>query len=163
MLRSSSHVSLASLAVLSACASAPRPAAPSPAPTSAPGQPARDILAEVRAAADAFDLAQLQADRAALERYLAADFVFVRGSGKVAGREAFLAAFTTPGSTLEPFQLVDRRLIPLGRDAVAATAEVTLRGSENGERFEEHLRFADVFLWRDERWQVVYVQVTMIR
>lgn len=122
----------------------------------------RDLVAEVRAAADEFDGAQLKADRATLERYLAEDFVFVRGSGKVSGRDAFLAAFTTPGSTLEPFQILDRRFIPLGRDAVIASGEVTLRGVEHGERFEEHLRFADVFLFRDGRWQVVYVQVTMV-
>jgi ketosteroid isomerase-like protein len=131
--------------------------------TSAAAPAGRDLIAEVRAAADEFDAAQLRADRATLERYLAADFVFVRGSGKIAGRDAFLAAFTTPGNTLEPFEVVDRRFIPLGRDAVIATGEVTLRGVEDGARFEEHLRFADVYLLRDDRWQVVYVQVTMLR
>lgn len=151
---------LVSLTALAACASSP-PATSTAASPASLG--ARDLVAEVRAAADEFDRAQLRADRATLERYLAADFVFVRGSGKVSGRDEFITAFTTPGSTLEPFQLVDRKLIPLGGDAVIATAEVTLRGSENGERFEEHIRFADVYLWRDQRWQVVYVQVTMIK
>lgn len=155
MLRARLRSALSCLALsLAACAARQAPASPAPA---------RDLVSEVRAAADEFDQAQLRADRATLELYLASDFVFVRGSGKVAGRAEFLAAFTTPGSTLEPFQLVDRQLIPLGRDAVIATAEVTLRGSEQGERFEEHLRFADVYLWRDQRWQVVYVQVTMVK
>lgn len=156
------HLGLLSLALLAAACAAPAStgaAAPQAPAAAAP----RDLVAEVRVAADEFDLAQLHADRATLERYLAPDFVFVRGSGKVAGRDSFLEAFTTPGNTLEPFELVDRKLIPLGRDSVIATAEVTLRGSENGERFEEHLRFADVYLFRDGRWQVVYVQVTMVK
>jgi hypothetical protein len=46
---------------------------------------------------------------------------------------------------------------------VIASGEVTLRGVEDGERFEEHIRFADVYLHRDGRWQVVYVQVTMVK
>jgi ketosteroid isomerase-like protein len=162
-LRRSLAVSLLSLgialpALLASCGSTTRAAPSAPA-----REPARDLVAEVRAAADEFDLAQVHGDRATLERYLASDFVFVRGSGKVSGRDSFLAAFTTPGDTLDPFELVDRKLIPLGRDAVIATAEVTLRGSESGERFEEHLRFADVYLFRDGRWQVVYVQVTMVK
>ncbi len=138
---------------------------PAPSAAAAPhGEAAaRDLVAEVRAAADEFDRAQLRADRATLERYLADDLVFVRGSGKVADRDAFLQAFTTPGDTLEPFELVDRRLIPLGRDSVIASAEVTLKGMEGGEPFSEHLRFADVFLFREGRWQVVYIQVTAIR
>lgn len=136
----------------------------SPGPSSPTAAPAeRDLVAEVRAAADEFDQAQLRADRATIERYLADDFVFVRGSGKVADRDAFIQAFTTPGDTLEPFELVDRRLIPLGRDAVIASAEVTLKGMEGGQPFSEHIRFADVFLYREGRWQVVYVQVTAIR
>ena len=158
------HLPLTALTALAAACATP---ASSPTGASAPRAPSaplgRDLVSEVRAAADEFDLAQLRADRATLERYLASDFVFVRGSGKVAGRDSFLEAFTTAGSTLEPFELVDRKLIPLGRDAVIATAEVTLRGSEGGERFEEHIRFADVYLLRDGRWQVVYVQVTMVK
>jgi ketosteroid isomerase-like protein len=136
----------------------------STAPT-VPTAPAadRDIIAEVRAAAAEFDQAQLRADRATLERYLAEDFVFVRGAGKVADRQSFIQSFTTPGDTLEPFELVDRRLIPLGRDAVIASAEVTLKGMEGGQPFSEHIRFADVFLYREGRWQVVYIQVTPVR
>lgn len=145
-----------------ACQSSNPGAPTTPAATAAPAAE-RDIVAEVRVAADEFDQAQLRADRATMERYLADDFVFVRGSGKVADRAAFLQAFTTPGDTLEPFELVDRRLIPLGRDSVIASAEVTLKGMEGGQPFSEHIRFADVFLYREGRWQVVYIQVTPIR
>src|SRR5579859_290300 len=43
-----------------------------------------DPIPAVKAAATEFDQAQLHADRAAIDRYLASDFVFVRGAGVVA-------------------------------------------------------------------------------
>lgn len=115
---------------------------------------------DVMAASDAFDAAQLHADRATLERYLASDMVFVRGSGKVTGREEFIATFTSPGLKLEPFEVLDRRYINLGKDAGIVAGEAILRGTEDGKAFVEHIRYADTFARRDGRWQVVYVQVT---
>ena len=40
--------------------------------------------------------------------------------------------------------------------------EAVLWGTENGERFSDHFVFADVFEWRDGRWQVIYIQVTRL-
>ena len=89
--------------------------------------------------------------------------IFVRGSGKVTGREEFIATFTSPGLKLEPFEVRDRRLINLGEAAGIIAGEAILRGTEDGKAFVEHIRYADTFLRRDGRWQVVYVQVTTLR
>lgn len=86
------------------------------------------LVAEVHAAADEFDQAQLRADCAALVRYLAVDFVFVCGAGKVAKRDAFIATFASTNSTMEPFELINHQFIMPRRDSVFASAEVTLRG-----------------------------------
>lgn len=129
----------------------------------APAAPAVDQIAEVKAAAAAFDHAQLVADRATIDRYLAADFVFVRGAGVVAGRDAFLAAFTDPDQKLEPFTVEHPVAIQLGDGAVLIGGETTLRGTDKGEPFAEHFRYADIFQRREGRWQVVYTQVTMIK
>jgi len=118
---------------------------------------------DVMTASDEFDAAQLHGDRATLERYLASDMIFVRGSGKVTGREEFIATFTSPGLKLEPFEVLDRRLINLGEAAGIIAGEAILRGTEDGKAFVEHIRYADTFLRRDGRWQVVYVQVTTLR
>lgn len=115
---------------------------------------------DVMTASDEFDAAQLHSDRATLERYLASDMIFVRGSGKVTGREEFIATFTSPGLKLEPFEVPDRRFIALGKDAGIVAGEAILRGTEDGKAFVEHIRYADTFARRDGRWQVVYVQVT---
>jgi ketosteroid isomerase-like protein len=124
---------------------------------------APDPIAAVKAAAADFDRAQLRGDRAAIERYLASDFVFVRGAGVVADRNAFIAAFTGPKTRLEPFVVEHPIAIRLADSAVIIGGEVTLKGTDNGEPFSEHFRFSDIFQWRDDRWQVVYTQVTMVK
>ena len=122
-----------------------------------------DPVAGAQAAAKAFDHAQLTGDRATLDRYLANDFVFVRGAGVVADRDAFLAGFSDPDVKLEPFAIEKPIAIRLADTAVIIGGETTLRGTEKGAPFAEHLRYADVFQLRDGRWQVVYVQVTLIK
>jgi len=49
----------------------------------------------ILAAADAFDRAQLTKDRAAMERFLLDDLVFIDGSGKRLGKKAFIDGWTT--------------------------------------------------------------------
>ena len=122
----------------------------------------RDLATEVKAAAKAFDDAQLRKDRAVLEQFLARDMVFVRGSGKLAGRDDFLATFTSPDLELAPYVITNPVFVPLGEHAALVGGEAVMSGTENGAAFREHFRYADIFAWRDGRWQCVYVQVTMI-
>ena len=116
-------------------------------------------LTEIERASRAFDRAQQFGDRAALERFLAPDFMFVRGTGEVTGRAAFLATF---GGAIrfEPFEIKGREVIGLGADAGIVAAEGTMRGTNNGVRFVQRFRFSDTFLRRNGRWQVIHVQVT---
>lgn len=136
--------------VFAACASAP------------PVTPPRNLETEVKAAARAFDDAQLRRDTATLERFLAPDMVFVRGSGKRSGRADFLATFTSPTLELAPFVITNPVFVPLGEHAALVGGEAVMSGKENGTPFTEHFRYADIFVWRDGRWQCVYAQVTMI-
>ena len=122
----------------------------------------RDVAAEVKAAAAEFDAAQLHGDRETLDRYLAADFVFVRGSGAVTNRKAFIDAFTSPTQKLDPFVITSPILLELGENVALVGGDAVLSGTESGKRFTERIRYADIFSWRDGRWQVVYVQVTRL-
>ncbi len=144
---------LAFAGALAACHASP--AATTPAAT--------DPVAAAKAAATEFDHAQLVGDRATMERYLASDFVFVRGAGVVADRAAFIAAFTDPDQKLEPFVIDHPIAIRLADRAVLIGGEGTIRGTDKGAPFTEHFRYADIFQLRDGRWQVVYVQVTPIK
>jgi hypothetical protein len=118
---------------------------------------------EIMAASAAFDHAQLTHDRAALDRFLASDFKYVRGSGKFTGRDEFIAGFTDPEVTFEPFVITHRIFVPLGSEAGIVGGEGVIRGRDHGQPFEDRFRYADTFSWRDDRWQVVYVQVTPIK
>ena len=125
--------------------------------------PTVDPIPAVKVAAAEFDQAQLRGDRKTIERYLANDFVFVRGAGVVSDRNAFIAAFTDPKTKLEPFVIEHPVAIKLADTAVIIGGEATLKGTDNGEPFSDHIRYADIFQLRDGRWQVVYTQVTMVK
>lgn len=125
----------------------------------APSQPA-ESNAEIRAAAQAFDDAQLHGDRAVLEAMLADDFLFVRGSGRIGDRRDFIAGFTDPKSKLDPFQITDRLFLRVSPDVAIVGGEARVTGSDSGKRFAEHFRYADTFAKRGGRWIVIYTQVT---
>lgn len=121
-----------------------------------------DALRGVDAASRAFDDAQFRGDVVALERFLASDFLYVRGSGQVAGRREFIANFTGPEQYLDPFVITDRRVVALGRDAAVVAAVGVISGTNAGKPFREHFRFADTFVRRSGSWRVAYVQVTPV-
>jgi hypothetical protein len=81
----------------------------------------------------------------------------------VSDRNAFIAAFTDPKTHLEPFVVEHPVAIRLAETAVIIGGEATLKGTDGGEPFSEHIRYADIFQLRDGRWQVVYTQVTMVK
>jgi ketosteroid isomerase-like protein len=121
---------------------------------------APDANADIRAAAQAFDDAQLKGDRAALEAMLAPDFLFVRGSGRIGDRGDFIAGFTNPNAKLEPFVIVDRLFVRVAPDVAIVGGEARVKGVENGKPIAEHFRYSDMFAKRDGRWVVVYVHMT---
>jgi ketosteroid isomerase-like protein len=126
---------------------------------SASSPPQSSILA----AADAFDRAQLTKDRAAMDRFLLDDLVFIDGSGRRLGKKKFIAGWTAPGDAFDPITLIDRTVTPLGEDAAVVGAEVNLCGTSDGARFCSHIRYADTFVRVGGRWRVAHVQVTRIK
>jgi ketosteroid isomerase-like protein len=116
--------------------------------------------AEVRAAAQAFDDAQLHGDRAVLERMLAPDYLLVRGSGRVGDKKDFIDGFTDPNAHLEPFEISDRLFIRPSPDTAIVGGEARVRGTDHGKPFKEHFRYSDTFARRNGQWVVVYTQVT---
>jgi ketosteroid isomerase-like protein len=110
--------------------------------------------------ADRFDRAQLEKDGAALERMVGDDLVFITSAGERQGKAEFIAGWTAPGDTFEPITLVDRVVVPLGRDAGVVSAETTLRGTSGGQPFASRFRFSDTFVREDGEWRAVHIQVT---
>jgi ketosteroid isomerase-like protein len=114
-----------------------------------------------REAAAALDGAIASKDRASLERLIAPDFLWIRGSGAKGNKAAFVGALTVGTIRIEPFRPSDARWIVAG-DTALLTATNTLRGEAEGQPFVDRHRFADHWLYRDGRWQLVYAQVTPI-
>jgi ketosteroid isomerase-like protein len=132
------------------------------APPASEQPAAADVLADAARFADAFDRAQLTKDRAALERMVADDLVFVDGTGRRQGKTAFIDGWTAPGDRYDPVVLTDRVVLPLGRDAVVVGAETVLSGTSDGRRFASRFRFADTFVRVRGEWRATHIQVTRV-
>lgn len=111
-------------------------------------------------AAQAFDDAQQNHDRAAIDAFLAPDFQYVTRKGQLLGRKEFIAATTSPGEVLQPFDVADHKVKHLGTDGGIASGLATVHGSQKGKAFVDSFRYADVFEKRKDRWVVVYTEVT---
>ncbi len=62
-----------------------------------------------QSAAAALDVAIVDGDAVKLERLIAADFLWVRGNGEVAGRADFISALTDSDLELDPIRTTDPR------------------------------------------------------
>lgn len=118
--------------------------------------------AEVRAAAQAFDDAQLHGDRAVLERMLAPDFLLVHGSGRIGDKKDFIDGFTDPNAHLDPFDIKDRLFLRPTADTAIVGGEAWVTGTDHGKAFKQHFRYSDYFAKRNGAWVVVYTQVTAL-
>jgi len=127
--------------------------------TSAAAQTPSDN-AEVRAAAQTFDDAQLHGDRAVLERMLAPDYLLVHGSGRVGDKKDFIDGFTDPNAHLDPFDIKDRLFLRPSADTAIVGGDARISGADHGKPFKQHFRYADMFAKRNGQWVVVYTQVT---
>jgi len=116
--------------------------------------------AEVRAAAQAFDDAQLHGDRAVLERMLSPDFLLVHGSGRVGDKKDFIDGFTDPDVHLDPFDIKDRLFIRPSADTAIVGGDAWVSGTDHGKAFKQHFRYSDMFAKRNGQWVAVYTQVT---
>jgi len=117
-------------------------------------------IAELRAFADAFDAAQIAQDRAALERMVADDLVFIDGSGRRYGKAFFIDGWTGVDDDYDPVTLKDRVILPIGADAGLASAETVVSGRSAGKPFRVRIRFTDIFRRRGDTWQATYIHVT---
>jgi hypothetical protein len=113
-----------------------------------------DLAAAVRA----YDKAQIDGNRAELERWVADDYVLVNSSGRVEDKAKLIADYTAPGFDLEPFT-VEQPVEKAWKDGAVMGGVATIRGISDGQRYEMRLRFADIWAKRNGRWQVIYTQV----
>ena len=121
---------------------------------SSPNAPA-DLAARVRA----YDAAQVNSDKAALEDLLADDFVLVNSRGQRQTKSQFIADSTKPGFKIEPF-VVEEPVELFWTDGAVMAGVARLRGVDGGQAFEVRLRFSDIWAKRGGKWRVVYVHAS---
>jgi ketosteroid isomerase-like protein len=125
-------------------------------------EPNLDVVAEITELERKLAAAWVQRDRAFIEALLAPEWSVIDPSGAVLTRQQVLTeAFLTTDRRIDTMTVDDLHVRPLG-DAAVATGRTRATGSYRGEISSVALRFTDVFVRRDERWQVVASQGTMV-
>ena len=122
---------------------------------------AAPLPADLAAAAHAYDAAQVNGDRAALERLVADDYVLVNGAGQVQDKARLIADYAAPGFKLDPFTIEEPVEKVLG-DTALLGGRVNMTGVDSGQRFALVVRFVDTWARRDGQWRVIYSQVTRV-
>jgi len=127
----------------------------------APGLAHAELPAALGRQVVAYERAQIEGDRAELERIIADDFVLVGSDGSRVGKATHIAEFTSPDLHLNPVEVheVVEHVWPTGA-ALGGTA--VLSGTFGGAPFNHTLRFMDVWELRDGEWRVVYGQATRV-
>ena len=117
------------------------------------------LPANLMAAVEAFDAAQVHGDRAALDSLLADDYLLLNGDGSEEDRTAFIRDFTKPEFHLDPFE-VRSVMVRAWPGGAVMGGVVRLTGQEGGKPFDHCIRFSDIWALRKGRWQVAYTQVS---
>jgi hypothetical protein len=119
---------------------------------------AASVPADLAAAVHAYDKAQVEGNRAELERWLADDYLLVNSSGATETKAQLVADYTASGFKLEPFT-IEQPVEKVWGDGAVMGGIATLKGMDSGRPFAMRLRFADIWAKRSGRWQVIYTQV----
>jgi ketosteroid isomerase-like protein len=121
-----------------------------------------DLPPDLKAAAEAFERAQIAGDAAALDRLLAKDYRLTNGNGAIDSREQFIRDWAAPGFDPEPVT-VREPVNLVWRDGAALGGLVTLRGKQDGKPFSVTLRYIDVWERTPQGWRVAYGQATRVK
>ena len=101
--------------------------------------------------------ANVNRDHAFFERVEADEFIFTdSGGGMTTKKEDVdsVKAPANPDARLLSYEVDDMKVMLYGRTAVV-TGRSTLKGINKGQEWTSQSRFTDVFVWRDNRWQIV--------
>jgi len=82
---------------------------------------------DLSAAVAAYDRAQVDSDKAELERWLADDYLLINSSGKTETKAQLIADYTAPGFDLEPFT-IEQPVEKVWTDGAVMGGIATLRG-----------------------------------
>ena len=129
------------------------------APLTAPAQTAHDERAAITRIEDEWRQARIAGDTAFLERFYAKEARIQGMDGKVQSRAADIGLFAS--GKIKPKFIEHGQLDIAVYGTIAVVTGVDhLGGTAFGRYGEMYLRFTDVLVKRDERWQLVVQQTT---
>jgi ketosteroid isomerase-like protein len=120
-----------------------------------------EIEQELLALQDQWASARVKGDVAFLETFYAKELRINTASGSVVERDADIALFASRAIKPEYIRDGDMNVSVYG-DAAVVTGIENLKGTRKGVFGEMSLRFTNVFVRRDGRWQLVAHQSTVI-
>ena len=109
--------------------------------------------------------ANVNRDYGFFERVEADEFIFTDSGGGTTNRKQDLEgvkAPANPDSKLLSYEVDDMKVLLYGQTAVV-TGRSTLKGLNKGQEWTSQSRFTDVFVWRQNRWQIVAGHSSRVR
>lgn len=122
---------------------------------------ATNLPADLAKASKDYDSAQINGDRAELERLLADDYALLNSSGTIENKAELIADYTAVGYKLDPFVVRDP-IEKVWTNGAVLGGIATLSGMNSGKHFEATLRFSDIWAKRGGVWQVIYTHVSRV-
>ena len=126
--------------------------------TLAPAEPPQ-LVAQLKAQADAWDRAIVKKDRTAIEANMAADFRQIDGRGQVETKASFVDGLMSPDLVLDPYTVEDFELRVYG-DTALLSGRTRMSGRYQGQPFSTHYRYIDIYVKRGGDWKIVSVQIS---
>jgi ketosteroid isomerase-like protein len=123
--------------------------------------PPAHLVAQLKAQADAWDQAIIRKDRAAIERNMADDFRQIDGRGHVETKASFVEGLVSPDLVLDPYTVEDFEVRLYG-DTALVSGRTRMTGKYQGQAFNSHYRYIDVYVKRGGAWKIVSVQISRI-
>jgi ketosteroid isomerase-like protein len=111
----------------------------------------KDVLQFERDACKAF----LDADPAALERVLTADFTLTLSNGEVSTRADEIKDLRSGKVHYDVFENYDMKARLYSDNTAVVLGKTRVKGTAEGKQFDRVVRFTDTLIKRDGRWQLV--------
>lgn len=123
--------------------------------------PPAKLVAQLKTQADAWDQAIVRKDRAAIERNMADDFRQIDARGNVETKASFVDGLVSPDLVLDPYTVEDFEVRVYG-DTALLSGRTRMTGKYQGQAFNSHYRYIDVYVKRRGAWKIVSVQISRI-
>lgn len=120
------------------------------------------LATQLKAQADAWDVAIWSKDRKGIADNMAESFVQIDSDGNLADKTRFIAEIAADDLTIAPYTVEDFKIRFYGDTAVLNGA-TRMQGTYQGKPFTSHYRFTDVYVRQDGVWHVVNIQTTRIK